>query len=133
MMLLPCPLWYHDDSFFHFGLTCCCTQQPPLHQSQCPFIHMTDSDITLLPNYNNMDLGAAIKRSSARVSPSTSPLLYVHSAWLLLYTAPYILHQLGCLLHLYTALPLVLYIKFIEGTLDFGLRSFLCTWASGRP
>ena len=31
---------------------------PPLHHSsysQCPFTQMTDTDIALLPNYNNMD------------------------------------------------------------------------------
>jgi hypothetical protein len=32
-----------------------CTQHP-LHDPQCPLIQMTDTDVTLLPNYNNMDL-----------------------------------------------------------------------------
>jgi hypothetical protein len=67
MMLLSCPLWYHDVSFFPLGLTWCCAKHSPLHQPQCQFIQMTDTDVTLLPNCNNMDL------ARSRVVILTSP------------------------------------------------------------
>jgi hypothetical protein len=41
--------------FFPLGLTWCCTKHAPLHQPQCPFIQMIDTDATFLPNCNNMD------------------------------------------------------------------------------
>jgi hypothetical protein len=57
MMLPSCPLWYYDDSFFFpLWLTWCTLSTSPFNHSQCPFIQMTDTDVTFLPNYNNMDL-----------------------------------------------------------------------------
>ena len=59
MMLPSCPLKYHDVSLSPVRLTWCCTKHAPLYQPQCIFIQPTDTDVTLLPNYNNMDLACS--------------------------------------------------------------------------
>jgi hypothetical protein len=50
---------------FPLRLTWCCAKHAPLHHPQCPFIQMTDTDVTLLHNYNNMGLARSHVTSSA--------------------------------------------------------------------
>jgi hypothetical protein len=55
MMLPSCPLWYYDDPFTPL-LTWCAKLFTVQHlYSQHPFIQMTDTDVTFLPKYHNMD------------------------------------------------------------------------------
>jgi hypothetical protein len=57
MMLPSSALWYYDD--FPPPLVDVVVREA-LHRSttlsECPFIPMTDTDVTFLPNYNKMDL-----------------------------------------------------------------------------
>ncbi len=55
MMLPLCPLWYHDVSFPP-SVDLMLHSTPTFHLSQCPFIQMIYTDITLLPIYVNTDL-----------------------------------------------------------------------------
>jgi len=56
--------------FSPLRLTWCCAWYAPFHQPHCPFIQTIDTHVTLLPNYNNMDL----TRSHVLILTSPPPL-----------------------------------------------------------
>jgi hypothetical protein len=55
MMLPSCPLWYYDDPFTPLLTWCAKLFTVQQLYSQHPFIQMTDTDVTFLPKYHNMD------------------------------------------------------------------------------